>query len=113
MAILVYFLYRVAKITEYVLGWFFTWRHKPVKISSSENIKHSAIHVQSMFIIFTRFVNSTHNCVDIIIIHIILLYERCEMAGGSSTPAFLFVHVCVWLIDGGVSVDFYETNQSL
>ena len=26
------------------------------------------------------------------------------MAGGSSTPAFLFVHVCVWLIHGGVTL---------
>ena len=33
-----------------------------------------------MFITFTHFVNSTHNCVDIIIIHTILSYKSCEMA---------------------------------
>ena len=45
------------------MAWFFIRRDEPVKIGSSENIKHSVIHVQSILIMFIYFFNSTHTIV--------------------------------------------------
>ena len=64
-----------------------------------------------MFIIFILFVNSTHNCVDIIIIHKILSYESWDMAAlGGKIIIFISNVMTVRLQSDSVSGFSRQTN---
>ena len=65
-----------------------------------------------MFITFIQFVNSTHYCVDIIIIHTILSYESCEMAAlGGEIMIFTQNVMTVRLKSDSVSRFMRQTNR--